>query len=246
MSSASPSFYSGMPSTPHSEHLAGASRQRLLACAPCRQRKVRCDHKSPCTPCIKARFDCVPATPVQHRQRRSEHHLLARIRRYESILREKNISYDADPELSSDGGNASSVERLHRREIQMKRTVTPISESSKRITIIDSSDHIDDRNFIDNNSNMRDTQAVQGVVDPMHGVRSRCSQYSETLADKLADASGHFSNQGRKSCERSGQRRSCRTRPALLRGNERFRPNRKFASQIESYDQAVADLLGKR
>lgn len=194
MASVSSCFYAGMPSTLQSEHLAGASRQRLLACAPCRQRKVRCDHKSPCTPCIKARFDCVPAIPVQHRQRRSEHHLLARIRRYESILRENNVSYDADPELSPDGGNASGVEQLHRREIEMKRTVTSISENPRRVTTSDSSDHVDDRNFTDNNSNMRDIQPVQGVVDSIHGVRSRRSQYEETLADRVADASRHFSN----------------------------------------------------
>lgn len=165
-----------MPTTPQSEHLAGTSRQRRLACASCRQRKVRCDHRTPCTPCIKARYDCVPTIPVQHRQRRSEQQLIARIRRYESILRENNVSYEVDPEASSYRSNASSIERQHRRRIEMKQTVTPASESSNRVAVSASSDPADDNVLTDNEISMRDTQLIEGDVHPMHEVRSRTSQ----------------------------------------------------------------------
>lgn len=70
--------------------------KRVLACALCQQRKVKCDRKIPCTRCIQAgaQSRCVAAPTVGPRQRRRrfpERELLERLRFYEGLLRENGI-----------------------------------------------------------------------------------------------------------------------------------------------------------
>lgn len=70
--------------------------QRILACVLCHQRKVKCDRKFPCSNCIKARAECIPATITKRRPRRrvSEQDMLDRLRRYEALLHHNNITFD--------------------------------------------------------------------------------------------------------------------------------------------------------
>lgn len=69
---------------------------RVLACVLCQQRKVKCDRQFPCAHCVKARVQCVPATlqPRRRRRRYPERDLIDRIKRYEELLRQNNISFD--------------------------------------------------------------------------------------------------------------------------------------------------------
>ena len=69
--------------------------QRVLACVLCQQRKVKCDRKFPCSYCVKSRVQCVPGVQVarQRRRRFPERELLERLRRYEDLLRQNNISF---------------------------------------------------------------------------------------------------------------------------------------------------------
>jgi hypothetical protein len=83
--------------------------QRVLACVRCQQRKVKCDRKSPCINCIKSRAQCVPATLTSRGRRRRrfpERELLERLRKYEDLLRQNNITFEP---LHKDtaGGNES-------------------------------------------------------------------------------------------------------------------------------------------
>ena len=70
--------------------------QRVLACVICQQRKVKCDRKFPCANCIKSQAQCVPATLAQRRRRRRnpERVLLERLRKYEDLLRQNNITFE--------------------------------------------------------------------------------------------------------------------------------------------------------
>lgn len=73
----------------------GTKPPRVLACALCQQRKVRCDRKFPCANCLKSGVECVPAT-TGHRERKrrfAERQLLDRIRTYEDLLRENNVEF---------------------------------------------------------------------------------------------------------------------------------------------------------
>jgi len=58
--------------------------------------QVKCDRRFPCANCIKAAVQCVPAAlvPRQRRRRFPERDLLDRLRHYESLLQENNISFE--------------------------------------------------------------------------------------------------------------------------------------------------------
>ncbi|RJE21381.1 Transcription factor [Aspergillus sclerotialis] len=69
--------------------------QRVLACALCQQRKVKCDRKYPCSNCIKSRVECIPTQASRRRRRRfPERELLERLRKYEDLLRQNNIQFE--------------------------------------------------------------------------------------------------------------------------------------------------------
>ncbi|EED17691.1 C6 transcription factor, putative [Talaromyces stipitatus ATCC 10500] len=74
-----------------------ARPQRVLACVLCQQRKVKCDRKFPCANCVKSQAQCVPATlaPRRRRRRFPDRELLDRLRSYEELLRQNNISFDS-------------------------------------------------------------------------------------------------------------------------------------------------------
>jgi hypothetical protein len=88
-----------MVSSPDPSSEPGLQRpkgQRVLACTLCSQRKVRCDRKFPCANCIKSRAQCIPMTMTgRPRKRRfAERELLDRLRRYEDLLRQNNVSFE--------------------------------------------------------------------------------------------------------------------------------------------------------
>jgi hypothetical protein len=75
-----------------------AKPRRVLACVQCQSRKVKCDRAFPCAKCIKTQVQCIPASLVSARPRRQrfpERELLKRIRHYESLLQENDISFDS-------------------------------------------------------------------------------------------------------------------------------------------------------
>lgn len=69
--------------------------QRVLSCALCQQRKVKCDRKFPCANCIRSGAECVPTSAPRPRRRRfPERELLERIRLYEKLLHKNNIAFE--------------------------------------------------------------------------------------------------------------------------------------------------------
>lgn len=72
-------------------------QKRILACVRCQQRKIKCERKFPCAQCIAAREQCLPATRnrnVRRKRRFPERELLERIRMYEDLLRQNNITFE--------------------------------------------------------------------------------------------------------------------------------------------------------
>lgn len=65
------------------------------ACTICARRKVKCDKAEPCSNCLKAGARCVyePCAPPKPRKRAADEELLARISRYEALMRRHNIDY---------------------------------------------------------------------------------------------------------------------------------------------------------
>lgn len=58
----------------------------------------RCNRKFPCSNCIKSHSQCVPATLATRRRRRQVPELLERLHKYEDLLRQNNIDFEALPE----------------------------------------------------------------------------------------------------------------------------------------------------
>jgi hypothetical protein len=115
MSSATPTIEK---STPDSALSQPSKSQRVLACVLCQQRKVRCDRKYPCSNCTKSRVQCVPATLATRRRRRPnfpERELMERLRRYEDLLRQNDVKFDALFQPSAGrGGSNDSYESNHK------------------------------------------------------------------------------------------------------------------------------------
>jgi hypothetical protein len=53
---------------------------------------VKCDKGKPCSNCTKARVECVQSAPTPRRRRRfTEQDLVARLRRYEELLKKHGV-----------------------------------------------------------------------------------------------------------------------------------------------------------
>ncbi|GCB21233.1 uncharacterized transcriptional regulatory protein C139.03 [Aspergillus awamori] len=74
----------------------GRNRPKL-ACSLCARRKVKCDKGEPCSNCLKAHAQCsyeAPAPP-RPRKRAADEELLARLARYEELMRKHNIDFSS-------------------------------------------------------------------------------------------------------------------------------------------------------
>ncbi|KAL7789539.1 fungal-specific transcription factor domain-containing protein [Trichoderma ceciliae] len=89
---------------------------RGTSCVLCQQRKVRCDKNKPCANCVKAGAECrvIPPQPPRRRKKRlQEKDLLERLRKYESLLVQHGVKFDAiDPDYKADGGPGDDVDEL--------------------------------------------------------------------------------------------------------------------------------------
>ncbi|KOS17150.1 putative transcriptional regulatory protein [Escovopsis weberi] len=79
-----------MSPVPDSASALGIERQpRILACVLCQHRKIKCDRKSPCAHCVKAKVTCTPSTPAPTRKRRRPNQdLQERLARCEELLKQ--------------------------------------------------------------------------------------------------------------------------------------------------------------
>ena len=125
------------PRTPHPPHPPppralppGRVPQRVLACVPCQQRKVRCERRFPCSNCVKHGVQCVPATPVLQRKKRfPERELLEKLRSHEELLRRHNIEFEP---LHKDSGSPKHDETCESEGEQHGRAA---SESSAAVSV---------------------------------------------------------------------------------------------------------------
>ena len=78
------------------------------SCVLCQQRKVRCDKNKPCANCVKAQVECrvVPPQPPRRRKKKpQERELVERLRKYEALLSQYGVPYDALGGGGSSGGH---------------------------------------------------------------------------------------------------------------------------------------------
>lgn len=79
--------------------------QRVLACALCKQRRVKCNRSFPCENCVRAGVECVQPTVHQRRRRFAERALLDRLHHYEYLLKQNHVAFE--PLHGSDSASAA-------------------------------------------------------------------------------------------------------------------------------------------
>ncbi|KAH8701041.1 putative C6 transcription factor [Talaromyces proteolyticus] len=75
------------------------------SCLTCRQRKVRCDRRAPCSNCIKAEKECSFIPPTRGKRKRTKPRkegLHAKLKRYEDFLRSHGVKLETPEDASSD------------------------------------------------------------------------------------------------------------------------------------------------
>lgn len=105
--------------------------QRVLACVQCQQRKVKCQRSFPCANCVRASVPCEQATR-QRRRRFPERELLARLRHYETLLRQHKIEFDPLHPLDTDDRTTSEDSRVEP-EVDKSDKIAGRAERSKPV-----------------------------------------------------------------------------------------------------------------
>lgn len=89
---------------------------KSYSCLTCRQRKVKCDRRNPCSNCIKAQIQCSFVAPTRGKRKRTKPHkegLHAKLQRYEELLKSYGAAVEQDEEASngfeSDGASLADV-----------------------------------------------------------------------------------------------------------------------------------------
>ncbi len=114
------------------------------SCLTCRQRKVRCDRRNPCSNCVKAARQCSFLAPVRGKRKRTKapkEGLHAKLRRYEELLKSygakiESPEYDSDSHSESDSQPDSETAEENPRPRSRATPRTPAHESIKS-TLID-------------------------------------------------------------------------------------------------------------
>lgn len=71
-----------------------SDRRQKRSCVRCSRRKVKCDKQYPCSTCTKAQVQCVFFSPTpsrRHKRKYVNEDVVARLRRYEDLLKKNNI-----------------------------------------------------------------------------------------------------------------------------------------------------------
>jgi hypothetical protein len=116
-----------MPQTSEAGRVGPGADPKSFSCLACRQRKVKCDRRNPCSNCIKAAKQCSFIPPVRGKPKRRKapkEGLHAKLKRYEEMLK----SYGAKIEPPDDG-NISDVETMSDADVEMAEDAESRDES---------------------------------------------------------------------------------------------------------------------
>lgn len=103
-------------STPSSTPVTSKKPEKAYSCVRCFDRKVKCNKQIPCTACTKAGVECIfrqPAPPRRRKKRTQEELLLARLRKYEDLLKSHGISPDSTSDQGLDATYESYRDEAH-------------------------------------------------------------------------------------------------------------------------------------
>lgn len=110
-------------------------KPREHSCLRCAQRKVKCDKNDPCSSCNKSRVECVfvAHAPARRRKRKlPEEDLLARLKRYEELLKSHGVDFDAYDGSYMTHATDPSTAVVHEGS-NIKKEISPSLQSGKLI-----------------------------------------------------------------------------------------------------------------
>lgn len=103
---------SDMPRPSVAELLGPDGNFKSYSCLNCRQRKVKCDRRTPCSNCVKAEKQCSFIPPVRGKRKRTKplrEGLHAKLKRYEELL--KSYGAKVDPSKNFDDSDSETLSR---------------------------------------------------------------------------------------------------------------------------------------
>lgn len=110
---------------------------KSYACIMCRKRKVKCDRNNPCLHCVKAQVRCEFRDPLPPRRRKKpqpEALLLARLRKYEDIMRKNGIDPTIVDSHARDAGEPCDVDDSTSRFERLEEHMEPMANDSSSDT----------------------------------------------------------------------------------------------------------------
>lgn len=120
---------------------------KSYSCLTCRQRKVKCDRRSPCSNCMRANSQCSFVAPVRGKRKRTKPQkegLHTKLKRYEELLRSYGAKIepsehddDSNEELDSAGDTPMTEDT--RSEVKIPGMSVAPEEIKPRFVIKDGS-----------------------------------------------------------------------------------------------------------
>ena len=123
--------YTGSQSPSISDTLASQDL-KAHACVLCQKRKVKCDRRHPCAACTKSRAKCVfqsPALPRRRPRKSPEAILLAKVRRYEELLKGFGVN------IESTSSEAEMIRRVENMGIVSDSSATELPKNPSQAFI---------------------------------------------------------------------------------------------------------------
>ncbi|KAE8386135.1 putative fungal-specific transcription factor [Aspergillus alliaceus] len=103
------------------------------SCLACRQRKIKCDRRTPCSNCVKAEKTCSFFPPVRGKRRRTKpprEGLHAKLKRYEELL--KSYGAKIEPSEDTDDSDSADVEMEDEKELEETQPKLITQEGTSR------------------------------------------------------------------------------------------------------------------
>lgn len=109
------------------------------SCLICRQRKVKCDRRNPCSNCVKGAQQCAFMAPTRGKRKKTKpprEGLHAKVRRYEELLKSYGVKIepcDSDSDLESEAVSQSGLPMVVETRTPNKALCHPLQQKPRLI-----------------------------------------------------------------------------------------------------------------
>jgi hypothetical protein len=142
-----------MPQTMVVEKIGLDDAVKSYSCLTCRQRKVKCDRRAPCSNCVKAEKECSFIPPVRGKRKRTKplkEGLHAKLKRYEELLKSYGAKIEPSEDSDSEMASQDDVETNEDTESQARSQsdIFGVQENQPKLITKDGSSRYFERYFV--------------------------------------------------------------------------------------------------